>query len=270
MEPFNLPTLDGLHLVPGLCDGVFLGAEALAGFPTLQTLPHTAQLGYHGVNVHGSESKNKSMIVHIQNSFEGKKSEDVAKEMVGRRAFVGWPFVREAMVTAVSDYLFKYERISIGSKNDTKIISNPHTPQGVNFWKAKAEKIEHIYSKRFGVITGSVELLLHVRPLKGLKRLDDGSFVKDYEGQDKEFEQAVQMVLPEVISEDPRFMEKDAPPLAEEFPKGAKVFFLGDHAYGVAAQISDTAEKTLAVMLAVSRVFENWFQFVHVHPVLSE
>ena len=82
MEPFNLPTLDGLHLVPGLCDGVFLGAEALAGFPTLQTLPHTAQLGYHGVNVHGSESKNKSMIVHIQNSFEGKKSEDVAVQTI--------------------------------------------------------------------------------------------------------------------------------------------------------------------------------------------
>ncbi|KLO15236.1 hypothetical protein SCHPADRAFT_808151, partial [Schizopora paradoxa] len=33
MEPFDLPTLDGLHLVPGLCDGVFLGTEALAGFP---------------------------------------------------------------------------------------------------------------------------------------------------------------------------------------------------------------------------------------------
>jgi len=32
MEPFDLPTLDGLHLVQGLCDGVFLGAEALAGF----------------------------------------------------------------------------------------------------------------------------------------------------------------------------------------------------------------------------------------------
>lgn len=63
------------------------------------------------------------------------------------------------------------------------------------------------------------------------------------------------MVLPEVISEDPRFMEKDAPPLAEEFPRGAKVFFLGDHAYGVAAQVSEAAEKTLAVMLAVSQIY---------------
>jgi hypothetical protein len=51
-----------------------------------------------------------------------------------------------------------------------------------------------------------------------LKRLDTGAFVKDYEGADKEVEQAVQMTLSEVASEDPRFAEKDAPPLSEEFP----------------------------------------------------
>src|ERR1700685_4422155 len=33
MEPFDLSTLNGLHLVSGLCDGVLTGAEALAGFP---------------------------------------------------------------------------------------------------------------------------------------------------------------------------------------------------------------------------------------------
>jgi 5'-3' exoribonuclease 1 len=44
MESFDLPTLDGLHLVPGPCDGVLTGAEALAGFPSLHTLPHTALL----------------------------------------------------------------------------------------------------------------------------------------------------------------------------------------------------------------------------------
>ncbi|EDR05447.1 uncharacterized protein LACBIDRAFT_303165 [Laccaria bicolor S238N-H82] len=32
-ELFDLPILDGLHLIPGLCDGVFLGTEALTGFP---------------------------------------------------------------------------------------------------------------------------------------------------------------------------------------------------------------------------------------------
>lgn len=85
-----------------------------------------------------------------------------------------------------------------------------------------------------------------------MKRLDTGAFIKDYEGADKEFEQAVQLVLPEVISEDPRFLEQGAPPLSEEFPAGTKVFFLGEHAYGVAAQVQDTTESAISVVLAVS------------------
>ena len=85
----------------------------------------------------------------------------------------------------------------------------------------------------------------------GLKRLDTGALVKDYEGPEKEVEQAVQMVVSEVASEDPRFMEKEAPPLSEEFPVDSKVFFLGEHAYGVAAQVSETTKETLSVVLAV-------------------
>ncbi|EPQ52785.1 hypothetical protein GLOTRDRAFT_46679 [Gloeophyllum trabeum ATCC 11539] len=45
-------------------------------------------------------------------------------------------------------------------------------------------------------------------------------------------------------------MEKEAPPLSEEFPEGSKVFFLGEHAYGVAAQITGTTQDSLSVVLA--------------------
>lgn len=76
--------------------------------------------------------------------------------------------------------------------------------------------------------------------------------MKDFEEADKEVEQAVQMILSEVVSEDPRFAEKEAPPLSEEFPDGSKIFFLGEHAYGVAAQVSSVTESTLSVILAVS------------------
>lgn len=59
------------------------------------------------------------------------------------------------------------------------------------------------------------------------------------------------MTLSEVASEDPRFSERAAPSLSEEFPEGSKVFFLGEHAYGVAAQVQSTTETTLSVILAV-------------------
>lgn len=84
-----------------------------------------------------------------------------------------------------------------------------------------------------------------------MKRLETGAFVKDYEGPDKEIEQAVQMAISQVASEDPRFLEREPPPLSEEFPDACKIFFLGEHAYGVAAQVASTTNETLSVILAV-------------------
>ncbi|KAI0028225.1 hypothetical protein K488DRAFT_89959 [Vararia minispora EC-137] len=250
MEPFDLPTLEGLHLVKGLLDGVLLGAHALAGFPSLKTLPHTATLGFHGVNVHGTESRNKSIVVHIENRFEGRKTTDIANELIGKKTFIGWPFLQEGMIFAVSDCLFKYEKMEVVPGSPSKVIGNPHTQHGLGMWKGKAERIESIYSKKAGVITGNIDALLHVRPLKGLKRLESGALVKEYEAANKETEQAVQMSVPEVISEDPRYVEREPPPLSQEFPVGSRVFFLGEHAYGVAAQVSATTKDSLSVILA--------------------
>lgn len=81
--------------------------------------------------------------------------------------------------------------------------------------------------------------------------MDDGAFIKEYETQRKETEQAVQLAVTSVASEDPRYVERVPPPLSEEFPIGAKVFFLGEHAYGTAAQVSGATETSLSVILAV-------------------
>ncbi len=34
------------------------------------------------------------------------------------------------MVVAVSDSHFKYEKVAFGSGNETRVLSNPHAPQG--------------------------------------------------------------------------------------------------------------------------------------------
>ena len=162
MDPFVLPNLgDGVELIQGLLDGVHLGASALAGFPSMKTLPHHAQLGYHGVNVHGQDSKNPSMIISVENSYEGIKGADIAAKMVGQRTFLYWPFLQEGLVVAVSDDLFKYEK-----RGDT-VTQTPQDPFQLGNWKKKCDRIESHYSKRFGVIVGNIDLLLHVRPLRG-------------------------------------------------------------------------------------------------------
>ena len=91
-----------------------------------------------------------------------------------------------------------------------------------------------------------------------MKPLDSGAFVKEYETQDKETEHAVQMTVTNIASEDPRYVERVPPPLSEEFPVGTKVFFLGEHAYGTAAQISGVTGTALSVILAVSGFLYHW------------
>jgi len=107
------------------------------------------------------------MVVHIQNPHEHRKTEDIAGEMVGKRTFIGWPFLQEGLVVAVSDSLFKYEKLEVVPGAPVKVVSNPHSQQGLSHWKGKAERIGSVYSKKCGVITGDVDVLVHVRPLKG-------------------------------------------------------------------------------------------------------
>lgn len=86
---YELPTIEGLELIVGLCDGAKIGKDALAGFPSLMTIPHTAQLGYHGVNVFQMDSRNESMVLTLLDVFDGESRVGAAKERIGKRAFVG-------------------------------------------------------------------------------------------------------------------------------------------------------------------------------------
>lgn len=87
-----------------------------------------------------------------------------------------------------------------------------------------------------------------------MKTLDSGALVKEYETLEKETEQAVQMIVTSVTSEDPRYVERMSLPLSEEFPIGTNLFFLGDKAYGAFARISGTTDTSLSVILTVSSI----------------
>lgn len=249
VKPYILPTLgDGAELKLGLIDGVQLGSSALSGFPSLHTLPFHGSLGYHGVSVFQQDSRNQSMIITITAKHDKGKAEAVAKAMLGQRTFHNWPYLHEGIVAAVSDDMYKYELQQVGGS--AKVVSKPHDHWATVKWKKEADRIEHHYSKRLGVITGNVDVVLHIRPLKGLKRLDDGSLIKDYEEEEKEVTQAIQMNVSQVTFEDERFIEKEAPPLEKEFPKGEKVIFLGQLAYGTAARVLDITNNALDIGVA--------------------
>jgi len=88
MNYFDLPTLEGLDFVIGLCDGVKLGKNMLAGFPSLDNLPHRGALDFHGVNVFQMDSRNESMVITLLNDY-GVERLNEAQKMIGERAFFG-------------------------------------------------------------------------------------------------------------------------------------------------------------------------------------
>lgn len=166
LEAFHLPTLTGgLKYLQGLVPGALVGSEAISGFPSLHTIPFTGNLGFHGVSVFQGDSRKETMVISIDNVYDGMKSEALALALVGTRTFVGYPFLQEAEVTAMSDELFRYE-VEVYQGN-RRVRPIPHRPEGIMNWKRAGDRIEYVYSKRLGVIIGKVDIVVHARALKG-------------------------------------------------------------------------------------------------------
>ena len=169
LEPFHLPTLEGgLSYVKGLVPGVLLGKDAISGFPSLHTIPFTGQLGFHGVSVFQSDSRKETMVISIEDAYEGLKSEDVAQLLVGNRTYVGYPYLQESLVTAVSDELFRYEVEDIpGGHGARRVRSTPHSGATAMAWRRTVDRLEFQHSKKQGVIIGHISLIVHAQALKG-------------------------------------------------------------------------------------------------------
>jgi 5'-3' exoribonuclease 1 len=244
---FELPTMDGLEVYTGLMEGVKLGAESLASFPSLKTLPFYGALDFAGVSVFQQDSRNESMIVTLLETEE-RTSLANAQQKLGKAVHVGYPFLQEAKVVKISDELFDYV---LSESGPSAPVAIPHGPQEISAWKKRSDRIQTTYSKRLGMVIGEVDTLVHVEMLKGVIKTDEGAIVKEYaEIPGVEAEYATQTVVDEVISEDPRFLEKAALPIEEEFPEGSRAFYLGDYAYGRPLQVTGHSDGKANIVVA--------------------
>lgn len=244
---FELPPIEGLEYRQGLMGEVKVNIEALAGFPTLHSLPYSAALieGF-GVNVFQSESRNPSMIVTLTDSDRRTKAEE-AKKKLGQRCYVGYPFLQEAKVVRVTDELFSYEL----GPND-QLVQKNHGVKDTESFAKEARYIENWHSKRLGFVIGEVESLVHVHMLKGLIKTEEGALIKDYaENPSMRSAYASQTVVDDVINEDERFIEKAAVPVEEEFPVGTRAFFLGEAFYGRALEVLGHQNNKVNVVVSV-------------------
>ncbi|KAI1432663.1 exoribonuclease 1 [Xylaria sp. CBS 124048] len=245
---FDLPATQDLRLHIGLLDGTKTGVEALAGFPSLATLPYDATLDFHGVNIFQQDSRNESMVVTLSD-VETRCKVELAKAKLGQTCHIGYPFLQEAKVVRVSDELFDYTLHPNGSG---PVVQTHHSDRDINEWNKKASRIENFYSKRLGIVIGSVESLIHVELLKGLTKTEEGATIKAYgpiPGMETDY--ATQVIVDEVVSLDERFIERAAVPIEEEFPIGTNGFLLGDFNYGRSLEVIGHADNKAEIVVSV-------------------
>ncbi|KAH6987605.1 XRN 5'-3' exonuclease N-terminus-domain-containing protein [Ilyonectria sp. MPI-CAGE-AT-0026] len=246
---FDLPDMEGLQYLSGLTNGALLNVSALAGFPTLHTLPYTAQLveGY-GVNVFQSDSRNPSVVVTLTGT-ESRTKTETWKAKLGQRCFVGYPFLQEAKVMRVQDELFSYEL----AENGKDIVTKDHNNREAADFAKESDFLENWHSKRLAITIGQVECLVVVHMLKGLLRTEEGALIKEYaENPSVRSTYAAQTIVDDVVNEDERFIEKVALPIEEEFPQGTRAFFLGEYAFGrpleITGHINNKAEIVVSML----------------------
>jgi 5'-3' exoribonuclease 1 len=242
-EIFKLPLIKN-GLVYGLIPGAKVGNNMLPGFPSMKTLPHIGTLGFHGVSPFKVESKNQSIVITLTNSEEIVDVKSLARQKIGMNIFVGWPFLTEAKLTSIMDQNSTY-----CLDNNGKLLITPHSQKSESHFFKSSESLESYYSKRYGVITGQVDVLFSCRLLKGLNLQDDSSLRKSFRDETVDF--PMQVVIYDRKYEDIRYREQEPPPLNEAFPLNSKVFFLGGLNYGYLAEISGYSKDGVNIKVLV-------------------
>jgi 5'-3' exoribonuclease 1 len=240
-----------------LLPNVQLGVKRPPGFPTMHTLKSRGELKNAGVNVFGAASKKESLVVRVdkrgdsgllsllREEEDGGDPNDTTSassfaHLVGRRVHVGWPYLREASVTAVSD---RREKI---------VTSGRRVAHGASEWGASAQKTSQTLLVTKGVDCGAVAVTIHVRTCEGLVRHPDGSLQKRF-GKTEDAVPA-QLVLAADPNPSPRLAERPALAAASDessaaggFRAGDAALFLGRSHFGAAATVVGSDARGLEV-----------------------
>lgn len=244
---FVSKSMDGLKYRFGLPPGVKLGVGALAGFPTLKSIPFDHKLEYNECLIFQQPSKQQSMLLYIKDIFEQNSLtlDDVAKRFMGGIIYTRWPFLRESKLVSVTDGEIIYEAVEISDNQNGKRLKIKHRQldeaEKKNF-KSQKSTMRRNYSIQRGVVLDDVRAIVKVVPVNGLARDSDGAYRKTFSSIEEFY--PLQLIVEDVENKDERFKEKPPLPIEEEFPQGSDVIFLGDYAYGGKATVDGYSSST--------------------------
>jgi 5'-3' exoribonuclease 1 len=185
VSAFHLPTVDGItSLRKTIHPAARIGVKSLPGFPSLKTIAHSSDIVKAGIKVFQADSRNESVVITIHNKYAGLSVDELAGKLLGSKVYINWPYLQDAVLVKISDQYFDYildpgySTVVYALPRPVRIVKQPKSD--IEKWHRVAERLESEYHHYKGISTGPVEVMIHVAPLKGMKRLDNGAIVKEY------------------------------------------------------------------------------------------
>ena len=207
--------------------GTTTGLGNPMGFPTLQTLKVSSRLDAVGVDVFGTSSKKKSLVLELKAPGipAAIKLDQIGKALLGERCFIGWPYLKESTITAISDATGYYDISGF----------RPHASEAArDEWEFQAGQCVERYLTKKAVDVGESSFFVHVRDCVDTTRMPDGSI-------EKHFSDSVDMHPIQVILRSDPFEPKGGAAAAQSaaskkvlqgLKSGAQVIYLAEPYYG--------------------------------------
>ena len=196
------------------------------GFPSLLALKTISQLRAIGVDVFGSPSRKDTLVLAVQ---QGEQPSDTqlhyVAQLIGKRVWVDWPYLREAEVVSVTD---GRSRVTA----DSTVVLMPALLDS-HIRECRSHQQKQLSTR--GVDAYDVSVLVSVRAFTGLRRMDDGSIRKTFES---DVTVPAQLISAHNPAPDERWVEQPAPTLQSSFPLGMTVIYVGPNYYGALATIT--------------------------------
>ncbi|XP_055678053.1 5'-3' exoribonuclease 1 isoform X2 [Lutzomyia longipalpis] len=201
------------------------------GFPTTKHLQYTSRLETARVKVFEQPSLNPSMIIHLDpqsNDLDGD-IRTVARNLVGKEVFIGWPHLVEARVTAISNEMSRYGPNGMVEEQNSKVFN-----------LAVSGLREH-NKTRLGINIGETTKLVHVQTIESREYIFGNKGVMTLSKNWTKIEQAypLQTIVKDLTVHNPDFMQFKT--VEEVFPIGSTIFLLSTPQYGCRGEVIDTS-----------------------------
>ena len=217
-----------------LIKGTTTGLANPIGYPSLLSLKLSSRLDAVGVNVFGSASKKRSLVLELQAPGLSNvvKLEQIGKALLGERCFTGWPYLIESTICAISDRTGMYDFQGL----------KPH--KNSNDWELDADHCIDMYLTKSAVDVGEASFFVHVRDCVEMTSMPDGSIQKHF--SDKQTMHPIQVMLRSNPFErkgknNPKKVAQKK--LLQSLKPGSKVLYLCPPYYGCVGTVLSKAGK---------------------------